>query len=92
MLPQAARVLYCAGYVCCKKNPMVEGKLCLRGRMLTKDDGKMEEETKVEIYRAGLPFATSYTPLISITAVDANSESTYIVLFRIDWGLFISWR
>jgi hypothetical protein len=52
--------------------------------MLTKDDGKMEEETKVEIYRAGLPFATSYTPLISITAVDANSESTYIVLFRID--------
>jgi hypothetical protein len=43
MLPQAARVLYCGGCVCRKKNLMVEGRVC----WLTKDGGKMEEETKV---------------------------------------------
>jgi hypothetical protein len=43
MLPQAARVLYCAGCVCCKKDLMVEGRVC----WLTKDGGEMEEETEV---------------------------------------------
>jgi hypothetical protein len=27
-----------------------------------------------------------------MTTVDANSESTYVVLFRMDWELFVSWR
>jgi hypothetical protein len=69
---------------------MVESRVCSKGRMLTNDDGKMEENTKAYIYRAGLRFATSCAPLIFITAVDANSESIYVVLFRMDWELFIS--